>query len=284
MSIYSIGQGMKRIDVPMNHSKNNLPLGTVCLFSGYGDHKYVIVKNDGINEAWASYGAKYTLVNVDDYRQHKSDAVSIRHISEKFGIGIYILDEPIKSPDEVLELWEKSVQAIEYAKRAKAEKDEHIANVKENLPAKYPYLIPVKGTNKADRVIGAKNIRIELKRAFPDVKFSVKSDSYSGGNSIDIFWTDGPTTEQVEKITGKYQQGSFDGMTDCYNYEDNLFSDVFGGSKYVMEQRTCSKDAYNRTAKELGYPEAFMGEQGQMQGVDYDVNEMIKRETWKRAF
>lgn len=285
MSIYSIGQGMKRVDVPENHTKNNLPLGTVCLFAGYGDHKYVIVKNKGINENFPHYGARYILVNVDDYRQHIADAYSIRHISEKFGIGIYLLDEPLKDADEILELWEKSVQAIELKKRLEAEKVEHKAAVKASLPSKYPDLIQEKDSVKKGATLAAKNIRIELKKAFPGVKFSVKSEYYSGGNSVNVYWTDGPTTEQVEKITGKYQEGSFDGMTDCYNYEENLFSDVFGGAKYVMEQRSVSDEAYNKTAAELGYKETtFNPKSGQFDGVTYEVNEMIKRETWKRGF
>ena len=280
MSIYSIGQGMKRLDVPINHVKNNIPLGTVCLFVGYGDHKYVIAKNQGINDRFPEHGAKYILINVDDYRQHVTNASSIRHISEKYGIGIYLLDEPIKSGDEVLELWEKSVQSDEYAKRAKLEKEEHKQAVLKSLPAKYSHLIVGQY-----RVNGAKNIRIELKRAFPGVKFSVTSDSFSMGNSIDVSWTDGPTTKAVDAIINKYRQGSFDGMTDCYNYEENLFSDVFGGAKYVHSSRRCSDEAYNKTAVSMGYKEAiFNPKTGCFDGVEYPINEMIKRETWNRAF
>jgi hypothetical protein len=38
----------------------------------------------------------------------------------------------------------------------------------------------------------AKLVRKVLKTAFQGVKFSVRSDTYSGGASIDIRWTDGP--------------------------------------------------------------------------------------------
>ena len=44
----------------------------------------------------------------------------------------------------------------------------------------------------------AKIIRQELAKAFPGIKFSVKSKSYSGGSSIDVGWTDGPTPKMVE--------------------------------------------------------------------------------------
>lgn len=289
MAIYSLfgkNGGMERIDVHENDWRNSLEIGRILYFNGYGDHSYVIVKRSEINQEWAFYGVTYDCVSLGNYSEYRTQAIGLKRLSEKTDnrIAVYITDE-YKTADEVLEYIEKAKQAKEYAKRAKAEKDEHKTVVMASLPSKYPYLTPIKDSGKADRVMGAKNIRIELKRAFPDVKFSVKSDSYSGGNSIDIYWTDGPATEQVTKITNKYEQGSFDGMTDCYNYEENLFSDVFGGSKYVMEQRRCSDEAYNKTAIELGYKEAiFNPKTGQFDGVDYGINETIKRETWKRAF
>lgn len=81
----------------------------------------------------------------------------------------------------------------------------------------------------------AKAIRTELKQHFPSVKFSVTSDSFSMGNSVDISWTDGPTSEQVNAITKKYQYGSFDGMTDSYNNTNNR--DDIPQAKYVHTSR-----------------------------------------------
>ena len=59
-------------------------------------------------------------------------------------------------------------------------------------------------------------IRKELKQAFPAIKFSVRSKNFTGGDSVDIYWTDGPTTTQVNEITSRYQGGHFDGMIDLY--------------------------------------------------------------------
>ncbi len=102
----------------------------------------------------------------------------------------------------------------------------------ENLKSAHPHL-----TQGSGCVIAAKNIRTELKLAFPRVKFSVRSESYAGGNAVRISWTDGPTSQQVEKITGKYSGGSFDGMTDCYNYRRSPWTEVFGEAKYITESR-----------------------------------------------
>ena len=82
-------------------------------------------------------------------------------------------------------------------------------------------------------------IKAELKAAFPNCKFSVTSDSFSGGNATRIHWTDGPTSTEVEKITGKYQYGHFDGMTDCY--ESSNSRDDIPQTKYVTESRSYSE-------------------------------------------
>jgi hypothetical protein len=87
----------------------------------------------------------------------------------------------------------------------------------------------------------AATIRKELKAAFPSVKFSVTSDSFSGGDSVDVRWTDGPTTGQVEKFSSKYQYGHFNGMDDIYEYT-NSREDI-PQAKYVQEHRSMSDEA-----------------------------------------
>ncbi len=60
----------------------------------------------------------------------------------------------------------------------------------------------------------AKIMRKELKAAFPAAKFSVKCRSYSGGSSIDISWTDGPSRDAVDAVIGVFEGKGFDGMID----------------------------------------------------------------------
>lgn len=101
----------------------------------------------------------------------------------------------------------------------------------------------------------AKDIKAELKRAFPTVKFSIRSNSFSGGNSVDVGWDLGPTTRQVEAITRKYQAGWFDGMTDCYNYEK---TSTPSNAKFVQIQRSVQQDLMKDICREyaelLGEP------------------------------
>jgi hypothetical protein len=89
----------------------------------------------------------------------------------------------------------------------------------------------------------AKGIRVELKQAFPGIKFSVRTSYYSMGDSIHIAWDFGPKTDEVKHIVNKYQEGSFDGMTDSYTHDDQLIActdgklRILGGTKYVQTLR-----------------------------------------------
>lgn len=60
----------------------------------------------------------------------------------------------------------------------------------------------------------AKLVRKQLKAQFPGQKFSVRSDSYSGGASIRISWTDGPLDRKVDEVVQQFSGASFDGMID----------------------------------------------------------------------
>lgn len=128
-------------------------------------------------------------------------------------------------------------ESIEAKAKAEAEANDRATRRAAALK-NHPYLKPVGLGEYASAKLGAANIRIQLKKAFPGIKFSVTSEYYSGGNSINIRWAMGPTTKEVEAITGKYQEGHFNGMEDIYEYDhSNIWTDLFGGAKYVSENR-----------------------------------------------
>lgn len=104
------------------------------------------------------------------------------------------------------------------------------------LKAKYPNLVMV-DENNDQLVTAAKNIRAELKAAYPGVKFSVRTERFSMGNAIRVAWTDGPNTAQVETITNKYKAGAFDGYDDCYRYDRSDWTEAFGEAKYITTGR-----------------------------------------------
>jgi hypothetical protein len=118
------------------------------------------------------------------------------------------------------------------------------------LQASFPYLVPV--SEKVDSLqAAAKNMRIELARAFPGVKFSVKSRRFSMGDAIDVRWIDGPVSDQVDAIIDRYSAGSFDGMQDLYEYSRDAWKDAFGDSKYVNSSRDSSDKAVESAIRTL---------------------------------
>lgn len=60
----------------------------------------------------------------------------------------------------------------------------------------------------------AKIVRADLRRAFPAVAFSVRTDRYAGGSSVRVSWTDGPLGRDVDAAIARYKVVGFDGMTD----------------------------------------------------------------------
>lgn len=85
----------------------------------------------------------------------------------------------------------------------------------------------------------AKLIRQSLKESFPGVKFSVKSKTYSGGASINVGWTNGPTSKQVSAIVKRFEGSYFDGMTDYkgLNYSAINGQEVRFGADFVFVNR-----------------------------------------------
>jgi hypothetical protein len=79
-------------------------------------------------------------------------------------------------------------------------------------------------------------IKKDLQKRYPLVQFAVKSDMYS----VTARWTDGPTAHDVEQVMNPYTNGSFDGMTDSYNYtkSEKPFS-----VNYVFAERDYSDKA-----------------------------------------
>lgn len=115
-----------------------------------------------------------------------------------------------------------------------------------NLPASLARLtLPKKHLTCAET---AKLIRTALKQAFPEIKFSVRSSTYSGGASISVGWVDGPKADQVEAIAKTFQGAAFDGMQDLKTYNTATIDGqvVHFGADFVFCNRTISPAAMDR--------------------------------------
>lgn len=135
----------------------------------------------------------------------------------------------------------RQAEVDEREARYKAEREARAAAAA-RLQAAHPDLVSPEHTKGGALVAAAKNIRTQLKARWPHVKFSVRTDRFSGGDSIDVKWTDGPTTAQVDAIIGRYKAGTFDGMTDSYEYKNDAWIDAFGDAKYVHSSREISPE------------------------------------------
>ena len=253
-SVYRLGVGGLKPITP--EGKNDLPIGTILQLNGYENPRFVIVGNQGISKSFPAYGARYTVVNLETGLKSCQDAYSLEFIAAKDSnrIQTYILDERMSEAEALIHL-ARSARAEQREEERKQREAEARAQLRDRLKAENTHLTRIDQAGKMSHyALGAKNIRVELKRAFPSVKFSVTSEGYSGGCSINISWTDGPTTKQVKEITDKYQEGDFDGMEDIYNYNhSNLWPGIFGGAKYVFENRHYTREFVEEIVTGFGW-------------------------------
>lgn len=89
----------------------------------------------------------------------------------------------------------------------------------------------------------AKQIKALLKSNFKSIKFSARSNSFAGGDSVSVEWVDGPSCREVGKLIDHFQYGHFDGMTDCYEYS-NQREDI-PQVKFVSYRREISPEKWN---------------------------------------
>lgn len=94
-------------------------------------------------------------------------------------------------------------------------------------------------------------VRAALKKHFPGIKFSVKTDTYSMGASVDVKWMDGPTTEAVNAVVKQFEGSTFDGMQDLKSPRETYLNGerVSYGADHVMTQRDCSEEFTRRVAQ-----------------------------------
>lgn len=92
----------------------------------------------------------------------------------------------------------------------------------------------------------AKVLRKALKVLFPATKFSVRTDQYAGGASIDIRWIDGPTEKQVEAFSKNFEGATFDGMIDLKSsrYTEFEGQQTRFGSDYIFTRRDYTPDTF----------------------------------------
>lgn len=194
------------------------------------------------------------------------------------------VSDEIAGPAEIKQALEHAVEEQRKRQHAKQKREEQKQKERAELPKKYHYLETVKDNPKTSRwALGAKNIRTELNKVSSGIKFRVRSESYSGGCSIDIYWTDGPTSKEVEKNADKYKTCDFDGMQDLETVRDTVFPEIFGGASYVFCHRTFSAEALKSIAAKMGYT-IEVDKYEQIGGVDHSTTEQIRHTAYSTSF
>ena len=87
----------------------------------------------------------------------------------------------------------------------------------------------------------SKLIKQTLKTIYPDVKFSVTCDHYSGGFSFHIRWTNGPKSDDIDQILRQFEDPH-----KAHNMEHDLQS-----SFYVFSERQITDEVWKWAEKQI---------------------------------
>lgn len=135
---------------------------------------------------------------------------------------------------------------------------------------------------KTTSALCAQMIKCQLKKEFPAIKFRVRSDNFSMGDSVSISYQDGVPVAMVEAVTDKFQYGEFDGMTDCY--VSNNRNELIPQTKYISVRREMSEGVRSQILAIL--EERFPGFDATAWNEDFRCwgDTLVHREFWQMNF
>lgn len=125
------------------------------------------------------------------------------------------------------------IQANCAIEKAAAEHALHAASAA--LIAAHPHLQVIDPAKPHDSNLVGKNLRALLKSE--GIKASVRKDGYSAYYVRLPADVDAARFEELSGLCRRFQAGSFDGMTDSYEYRRSAWTETFGGVRYVFVSR-----------------------------------------------
>jgi len=221
--------------------------GTRIKDVGYGCcTRYLVVYDDNMHAVQICDGDPNDISEYDLEGWFNSPWATLseetKPVSEEYGIGHYYYEDNEVISDEVIE---KSLQRArnldELEKKVKERKANEADETRKRLLEEYNYLALASTAERyKEHIVVGNNIRTELRRNFPGVKFKVRYSSFSGGDDYHISWEDGPTTDKVDKIVDKYQDMHPDAYSqgDYWDCKPSIFNNLFGSVGYVLTNRS----------------------------------------------
>lgn len=185
---------------------------------------------------WAGRSALVLITTYEDGTQQHMDA---RSFEDKAGdrFARHRVDMRRHGAPYLAELAAAAASKKASDSSTKEMKQQAHARQIEALAAEFPHLERADSKHGGGQ-LAARNIRKLLKAAFKGVKFSVTSDY----NSTRVRWTDGPTSEQVNDIIGRFDIGRSDTQSDYFYTEASAWSEMFGGVQYLTTCRDHSDE------------------------------------------
>lgn len=211
--------------------KANLPKGSRVYAFGAGMSSSIWGVIDQENNL-----VKMSYLSNDDYFATPFSKMESYNqpISKKFGIGFYWddINPDFRFSDQ--ELKEGIVKAKAFVEKCKAE-DRVIEEANQKERAELPALFPHMEVNLGgDQKISKRNMVAELKKRFPETKFSVRKDGY---DCYLIRWSAGPTHEEVAEVKYMFIDHKSSYCGDYSDYSPSNFNKVFGGFKFIFLTR-----------------------------------------------
>jgi hypothetical protein len=102
------------------------------------------------------------------------------------------------------------------------------------------------------------------------------------GDHVRVSYTDGPLSDKIEKVIGKYQYGHFNGMEDIYEYSNNR-NDI-PQTKYLFIERDISETTRAKIVDKLKIWYDNFDPELWIKGPDCWGSTLIHREFYKMSF
>ena len=216
-------------ELPKVTEEEIVKIGTVLFTDGIGASNRRAV--------YAIEGNKYKTVYLDGTRLKTDDFV--RPYSKKFGIGTYFKPNDRITLEEINELIPKAKAAMQLKAEQDAIKAEESRKAAEEKKAYLSQFI------KADRRTTTNILKRHIPATWPTVqKVEIKTDSFSGGDSMDVTYYAPERIEELESFIKSFRMGTFDGMTDMYEYAKDREEIIIEG--HILQSYTYSSAHYEQ--------------------------------------